>query len=252
MVSLRLLDWTVGVILMEATYQVFTTDFQGPLEELRDAARGHDVPLSQLNLSQLISDFSVHIEDRLSWNVNHISSYLLLFSELIRLKTRILLPKEEEEDLEEEERELGSKDFFQQAADVLWDRAEFRSRLYETKPDLPETVTSGQTEYREVTLFELIKAFQKIQVTQKESAPPSIEITDEFNTVDRMEHIMARADGPDPLPFRRLLTEQPTREEIIVTFLAILQLVKQNDLRLVREVGGEQIYIIKPGNDPNE
>lgn len=238
---------------MDATYQVIVDDFKGPLEELRDAARGHDIPLSKLNLSKLIDDFSIHLEDRLSWNVNQVSIYLLLFSELIRLKTRILLPEDDdEEDLEEEERELESQDFFQQAADVLWDRAQFRSRLYETKPDLPDNVTSGETEYREVTLFELIKAFQKIQVTQKETATDNLEITDEFNTVDRMDHILARAKGPDPLPFRHLLTERPTREEIIVTFLAILQLVKQNDLRLVREVGGDQIYIVKPGADDHE
>lgn len=238
---------------MEATYQVYTLDFKGPLEELRDAARGHDVPLSQLNISRLIQDFSEHLELRTTWNVNHASSYLLLFSELIRLKTRSLLPKEDDESPEEEEeRELGSKSFFQEAADVLWDRAQFRSRLYETTPDLPDTVTAGRTEYREVTLFELIKAFQKVQVTQQETGDPSIEITDEFNTVDRMEHITAMADGPDPLPFQQLLSSEPTREEIIVTFLAILQLVKQNNLRLVREVGGDQIYIVKPGETPDE
>lgn len=238
---------------MDAQYQVYTEDFQGPLDELRDAARGHDVPLSQLNLSRLISDFMVHLENRRSWNVNHVSVYLLVFSELIRLKTHLLLPDDEEnEDPEEEEGDLESQDFFQRAADVLWDRAEFRSRLYETKPDLPETVRSGQTEYREVTLFELIKAFQKVQVTRKESTDPSIEITDEYNTVERMEHIMAMADGPDPLPFTELLSSEPTREEIIVTFLAILQLVKQNDLRIVREVGGEQIYIVQPGGDSDE
>lgn len=237
---------------MEATYQVFTRDFQGPLEELREAARGHDVPLSQLNLSELIDDFSFHIRDRVSWDVNKISSYLLLFSELIRLKTRVLLPKEDEEEPEDEERDLGSQSFFQQAADVLWDRAQFRSRLYETKPDLPDSVTTGETEYQEVTLFELIKAFQKVQVTQKETSDPNIEITNEFNTVDRMEHIMSMANGPDPLPFRQLMSKEPTKEEIIVTFLAILQLVKQNDLRLVREVGGEQIYIVKPGGEADE
>lgn len=232
---------------MKASYQVSTGNFRGALEELRVSARGEDVALHEINLSGLIEDFSHHIEDRLSLNVNQISGYLLLFSELIRLKTRLLLPREQEKDLEEEERDLQNQGFFQQAADLLWDRAQLRFRLYETRPDLPEKVTSGSTEYREVTLFELIKAFQKIRVTQNESSMPTLEITNEFDTLEQMDYILKLADSPDPLPFRALLRDQPTREEIIVTFLAILQLVKQNDLRIVREVGREQLYIVTPG-----
>jgi chromatin segregation and condensation protein Rec8/ScpA/Scc1 (kleisin family) len=47
------------------------------------------------------------------------------------------------------------------------------------------------------------------------------------------------------IAFEKLISPVPSREEVIVTFLAILQLVKQNDLRLVREVDAEQIYVME-------
>ncbi|MFB6357002.1 MAG: segregation/condensation protein A, partial [bacterium] len=163
---------------------------------------------------------------------------------LIRIKTRILLPTAEEEDEEEIERELESQGFFQQVAGNLKERYSRRARLYDTRPDLPETVESGDTQYREVTLFELIEAFQKIQATQQDNTMTEVEITNEFDTHERMEYLLERVQEPRPIPFQELLSEAPTREEVIVTFLAILQLVKQEDLRLVREVGEQQIYVM--------
>lgn len=232
---------------MELDYGVCLSDFQGPIDALRDAARRQDVALSRVDLSALIRDFGYHVRDRSDWNVHGVSAYLLVFSELIRIKTRLLLPDEEEdESTEPEPGEDADEDLIALAARTLRERARRRARMYEGHPPrLPDEVTAGETHYREVTLVELIRSFQKLMQTEREPRTIDLKITDEFDTEERMDYIMETLSGPRPRPFEQFLSARPSREEIVVTLLAILQLVKGNDLRLLRPVEGGTIRLIK-------
>jgi len=239
---------------LDSSYQVYTEEFRGPLDQLLSAARGKDLPLTSINIAELIDDFLNHLKQQLSLRVNSISIYLLLFSELVRIKSRSLLPgRERKEESEPEPNDSPPDEFFNRAKDYLWNRAELRSPLHETQPDLPETITSGKTHHREVTLFELIKAFKDLRDTHRESNyEPSLTITNDYNTVDQMDYILSLLDDRNPIPFHDLLGNSPTKEEIIVSFLAILQLVKQKDIRIVKEVEKEGIYVVGSDFKTNE
>lgn len=232
---------------MELEYGVCLSDFQGPIDALRDAARRQDVALSRVDLSSLIRDFGSHVRDRSDWDVRGVSAYLLVFSELIRIKTRLLLPDDEEDESESSrEVEDADEDLIAVAARTLRDRARRRAMMYDGHPPaLPDEVTSGETHYREVTLVELIRSFQKLMKTDREPRTLNLKITDEFDTEERMDYIMDALSGRRARPFEGLLSPRPSREEIVVTLLAILQLVKGNDLRLVRPAGGGSIRLVK-------
>ncbi len=230
---------------MQAEYSVYSPEFQGPLDSLLEAARCQDLEISKINISLLVDQFAIYVEQRSDWPVNSVSAYLLVFSELIRIKSRFLLPRPPEEE-EEELPEREGREFFISMGKQLREKAEERARLYDTCPDLPEYVQKGETHYKEVTLFELIRAFQKIVVTRQEKTNlPDFQFTDEFDTSERMEFIIELVRDREMIAFEKLISPVPSREEVIVTFLAILQLVKQNDLRLVREVDAEQIYVME-------
>jgi len=228
-------------------YGVRLEDFQGPVDALLEAARCQDVGLSRVDLASLIRDFGRHVRDRPGWAVRGVSAYLLVFSELIRIKTRLLLPDEQEEEPDGEETNTEADgDLVRAATRTLRERARRRARLYGVgPPELPDDVTAGSTEYREVTLVELIRSFQKLMATDRDSAAPDLKITDEFDTEERMEYILRALSGQRAYPFEGLLSREPTREEIVVTLLAILQLVKQNDLRLVRPIEGGTIRLVR-------
>lgn len=232
-------------------YEVFYGEYRGPLQGLLESCRSEDVKLSQLDLTALINDFSAFLRNHPGLRVNVSSEYLLIFSELVRIKTRELLPGDDEpqEDEPEGPEDREDRQFYQEVSERLREQAEQRSRLYESTPDsLPEEVRDGQTEYREVTLYELIEAFRDIMATTREKQTPDIELTNEFETADQMEYVLARTEGGSPIDFRELLSSTPSREEIIVTFLAILQLVKQDDLRLIQAVSGGSIKVVTPGD----
>ncbi len=230
-------------------YEVFYGGYRGPLQGLLESSRSEDVKLSKLNLTELINDFSYYLRTHPELQVNVSSEYLLIFSELVRIKTRELLPGDEEPEDEEPEGPEDREDrrFYQEVSERLREQAEQRSRLYESTPDsLPEEVRDGQTEYREVTLYELIEAFRDIMATTREEKTPDIELTNEYETAGQMEYVLTRTSAGAPVDFRDLLSSAPSREEIIVTFLAILQLVKQDDLRLIQAVSGGSIKVVTP------
>ncbi|MFB6346110.1 MAG: ScpA family protein [bacterium] len=234
---------------MKLDYQVFHTEFKGPLQALLESSRSQDVPLSKIDLSVLIDDFSRYLSLNEGSSVNRVSRYLLVFSELVRIKTRLLLPGDDDPDETEEVQDADreSQQFYQVVSDQLKSKAKHRAQLYESTPDsLPDSVTAGETKYREVTLYELMQAFQKIVETTRESQAPDIELTNEFETADQMEYILEVIEERKRVPFLDLLSSSPSREEVIVTFLAILQLVKQDDLRLLQPVSGGHIEVLHP------
>ncbi|MGM0380666.1 MAG: segregation and condensation protein A, partial [bacterium] len=228
---------------------VYDEQYQGPLDSLLEAARKQDVELSRVSISRLLDEFVSHINMRDDWTVNTLSSYLLIFSELVRIKTRAMLPSPGREKPEKDRRELdGEREFFQKLGGELRDKARLRSRLFDTRPDVPDRVEKGETKYEEVTLFELIKAFRQVMVTRREGSEiPDFDLTDNFQVEERKEHIMSLTDSGEKIPFYDLLSSRPGREEVIVTFLALLQLVKNERLSIIRHRDSEEIFVTGNG-----
>lgn len=232
---------------MKLNYEIYQEDYRGPLEGLLDLARQQDLPLSKISLAGLVEDFTNHLEHCSGWTVGGASASLLIFSELLRLKIKELLPRSEEPGKEKLLREIGpeEKEFFVKVGKQLQEKAELRGRLYDTSPDLPEFVKEGEKVYKEVTLFELIKAFQDILVTHKRSQTMvDYQFSDEFTTEEQMDKIRKIAQPGAAVEFTVILSSQPGREEIVVTFIALLQLVKQSELRIVKKIDTDDIYIV--------
>ncbi len=234
---------------MDLEYHVYDEQYQGPLDSLLEAARKQDVELSRVSISRLLDEFVSHLDLRKDWSVNSLSGYLLIFSELVRIKTRSMLPSGEKVNDEKDTRQIeGEREFFLKLGGRLREKARQRSRMFDTRPDVPEKVESGETQYEEVTLFELIKAFRQVMATRREGSNlPDFELTDNFQVEERKEHILSLTADGKKIPFTRLLSSKPGREEVIVTFLALLQLVKNEKLSIIRERNSEEIFVM--GNE---
>lgn len=236
---------------MDFNYEIFHPHYKGPLEGLLKASRRDDVVLSRVKLTELIDDFSDHLGENPERSVNVLSESLLVFSELVRIKTRELLPREADESEAQHRESEGSSNrkFYRVVSERLKNQARRRAQLYGSTPgSLPDHVQAGTVHYQEVTLFELIEALRDIMVTSRESRVPDLEITSNFETSERMEYILNQLEESSSMEFRDMLSSTPSREEIIVTFLAILQLVKQDDLRLIQSVSDGSIKVVTPDN----
>ena len=179
-------------------------------------------------------------------NIDFAGDFLLMASTLTQLKSRMLLPVHEGEDEEEDvlqeiTRPLVEYLQMKSAADQLVERNLLGENTFIRKPDRGEFLTGADDEYIKIGLFELIDAFQKIL----ERIPDDHRVdmrADEISVKDRITQIIDILETKKSITFIELFSDDPDKNEIIVTFLAILEMVK---LMLVRIVQHLQTGVIR-------
>jgi segregation and condensation protein A len=168
-------------------------------------------------------------------------------STLTQIKSRLLLPVHAEEEGEEEDprqalvRPLLEYLKLKSAAQQLAERPLLGEDTF-TRPAKPAALAAADEEVIKIGLFELIDAFQKILAGLPDEA--RIEFTtDTISVKERISQIADQLEAKGSLTFFELFSDRPTRAEIVVTFLAILEMVKLALIRLVQHVNSGIIRI---------
>ncbi len=219
-------------------FVVHTATFEGPLEHLLRLAQQGQVDLQTLPLADIAADYLAH--SRKHFDVDDVTESVWMLAALLELKARALLPQpppaEEPEDdqpgdLEEllEER-LAAYRAFRDVATALRALEVYQQRVFLHPPEEPaEPLLSG------VVLSDLFRAFQEVLARGRERGaempPESITVAERMAAV--LALLVAHADG---VPFDGLFPPQATRLEIVVTFLALLELIRLLRVR-VRQDG---------------
>jgi segregation and condensation protein A len=179
-------------------------------------------------------------------NIDLASEFIVMAANLMYIKSRTLLPKIEqppEEDVEEDDprweliRQLIEYKKFKDAAGYL-SRKEIEQEAYfalmpEKKPPAPEDAVEPLPD---VNIFDLIRAFQNVLKRFEESNDLG-EIVDERYTVsDKIEFLLAEIKPGGSLKFLSLFEAATTKVEMIVTFLAVLELMKMNQFQIHQPV----------------
>ena len=161
-------------------------------------------------------------------------------STLTQLKSRMLLPvhdgdEDEDDVLQEITRPLVEYLQMKSAAEQLVERNLLGENTFVRKPDRGEFLSGSDDEFIKVGLFELIDAFQKI--LERIPEDHRVDMTaDEISVKDKISQIIDILESKKSITFIELFTDSPNRHEIIVTFLAILEMVKLTLIRIVQHV----------------
>jgi segregation and condensation protein A len=173
-------------------------------------------------------------------NIDYAGDFLLMASTLTQLKSRMLLPVHEGEDDEEDliqeiTRPLVEYLQMKSAADQLVERNLLGEDTFIRKSDRGEFLMDPDDEFIKIGLFELIDAFQKI--LERIPDDHRVEMTaDEISVKDKISQIIDILEAKSSITFIELFSDNPDRNEIIVTFLAILEMVKLTLIRIVQHV----------------
>lgn len=232
---------------------VRTSTFEGPLDQLLRLAQGGQVDLEEIPLGDIAAQYLARTRQDL--DPDDVTETIWLLAALIELKARTLLPQpppveepavEDAGGLEEilEER-LASYRAFRDVATALRVLEAYQQRVFLRPPEQPdEPLLSG------IALTDLWRAFQEVLARGRERGA---EIPPEGITMaERMAAILgllaAEAEG---VPFYALFPAEATRLEIVVTFLALLELVRLLRVRVVQEArfGTIRIYARAPAED---
>ena len=225
----------------ETLYRVQLEDiFEGPMDLLVHLIRKNELDIYDIPIALITEQYLQYLEWMKAMNIDYAGDFLLMASTLTQLKSRMLLPVhddegEEDDVLQEITRPLVEYLQMKSAADQLIERNLLGEKTFIRKPDRGEFLTGSEDEFIKVGLFELIDAFQKI--LEKIPDDHRVEMTaDEISVKDKISQIIDILEAKQSITFSELFSDSPNKHEIIVTFLAVLEMVRLTLVRIAQHV----------------
>jgi segregation and condensation protein A len=226
--------------------------FEGPLDLLLHLIQKNQLDIFNIPIALVTEQYLEYLQLMKVLNLDIAGEYLLMASTLLHIKSKMLLPKSTDEEEEEEEdpraelvRRLLEYQKYKQAAlelekRPLLDRDVFIRLVNEASEEEPEE------ERIEVDLFELLEAFRKVLERVKPETIHEV-VLEHLRVEDKIQEIMSLLEKEKrSLAFHRLFPEQASRRVVVITLLAILELVKMKRIRIFQMAPFETIRISPP------
>ncbi|MBI5197382.1 MAG: segregation/condensation protein A [Nitrospirae bacterium] len=237
------------------SYEVRLEVFEGPLDLLMHLIKKNEINIYDIPISLITQQYLHYVELMKNLNLDLAGEFLVMAATLTQIKSRMLLPKEESPEGQEEEEEdpraelvrrLLEYQRFKDAAESLEDREDQWRDIFRRQPPQethPEPEDLSQPLPLEVGLFDLIDALQK--VLERLPSKKVLEFqADEFSMKDKIALILEHIEKENGLDFTSLFVNAASRRAVIVTFLALLELVKMGLVKVIQpeSVGPIQIF----------
>ena len=232
---------------MSQEYKVKLEVFEGPLDLLLYLIKKDEVDIYEISIERITQQYLEFMDAFKSLDLDIAGEFVVMAANLIYIKSRSLLPahiQPPEEEVEEDDprwdliRQLVEYKKFKDAAARLGEREALQNSLFQRLPDASEALP--ERPLGDVSVFDLIHAFNNIlkRITVQENLREIFE--ENFTVSDKIDLIMKMMATDVPLKFTELFVSVASRTEIVVTFLALLELIRLKQLRCLQsEVFGE-------------
>ena len=236
---------------METDYKVKLEVFEGPLDLLLYLIKRDEIDIYDISIERITRQYLDYLQAFKELKIDIAGEFVVMAANLIYLKSRSLLPLDQqppEEDAEEDDprwdliRQLIEYKKFKEAAAQLHDRALEQERIF-TRDGGSAAISGAPLPLHEVGIFQLIHAFQEV-IKRVEAQEDLQEIFGErFSVSDKIEKILERVGDGTPVRFSELFGQIVSRVEIVVTFLALLELIRLNQVRAMQRKMFDEIEI---------
>ena len=239
------------------SYQVQISMYEGPMDLLLHLIEREELDITKVALAQVTDQYLAYLAILKQVEAEFLTDFLVMAAKLLLIKSQALLPKpppsledEEEEDIGDQlARQLRVYKQFKTVAETLRQRETEGLRNYirvALPPKLEPKLTLG-----DVTLDDLIAAVrQALEVRPPEPAVSEVVSPITVTIGEQMRHIRAELTQRSQISFQGLLSQAASRVEIIVTFLALLELIKQYVVEVRQESLFGDIVISHHKTDP--
>ncbi|MBQ4563340.1 MAG: segregation/condensation protein A [Lachnospiraceae bacterium] len=233
--------------------------FEGPLDLLLHLIDKNKVNIYDIPIVEITDQYMEYVAAMDRTDLNLISDFLVMAATLLDIKSRMLLPIEEEEEEDGDprqelvERLLEYKMYKYISGELRELESEASQHMYR-EGSVPKEVAEYEPPVSldelldGLTLTRLNEIFQSVMRRQTDKIDPirskfgKIE-REKFRVSDKIRHILTFSAGHTKFSFRNLLQEQATRTEVVVTFLAVLELIKMGHIHLTQETIHDDIII---------
>ena len=218
-------------------YRVQLDQFEGPLDLLLYFIRRDEIDIYDIPISNITSEYLQVIEDMKSMNLSIAGEFILMAATLMRIKSKMLLPRpiidEDGEPIDPRTQLVEQLLEYQQYKDLS---IELSARWNEQSKRHPrglaqagEDTDNIELTFKEVSLFDLAKYFK--EAMDRMPVITSYELKRDSMSLDyKKEHILQSFDGDGVLSFKRLLSNCKDKIEMIISFLALLDLIRLREI----------------------
>ena len=236
---------------MQADYKVKLEIFEGPLDLLLYLIKQDEIDIYDISLERITTQYLEYLQAFKELNIELAGEFIVMAANLIYLKSRSLLPVDQqppEDDAQEDDprweliRQLIEYKKFKEAAVELHQRELEQEKIFAREGG----TTSGIQEplrLSEVGIFQLINAFQT--VLKRVDARQNLQeiLGERFSVSDKIETILQRVSTGASVRFSELFGAASSRVEVVVTFLALLELIRLKQVRAIQKKIFEEIEI---------
>ncbi len=242
-----------------ADYKVRLEIFEGPLDLLLYLIKKDEVDIHTISIERITRQYLDYIDTFKLLNIDLASEFIVMAANLMYIKSRTLLPRQDqppEEDAEEDDprweliRQLIEYKKFKDAAGFLSLKEIEQEGSFEHRAEVAESAAELTTApLAEVSIFDLIRAFQNVLKRFEESHDFGDIIDDRYTVADKIEFLLNHFACGQARRFEDLFEGATTKAEVIVTFLAVLELMKLNQfiIRQTHLLGEIEVERRTPG-----
>jgi len=244
-------------------YKVKFEVFEGPLDLLLYLIRKEEVDIYEVNLTRLATQFIEYIDTMRLLDLEVAGEFLVMAATLMYIKSRELLPVDQQVEVEGEEdgddprweliRQLVEYKKFKDAASQLAVLEARQEDVFPRAPVKPEFEAEAPTR-SEASIFDLLNAVNSVLQRFNKPTDQRDIFEDKWSVSEKIEQLMRAIHERVRLKFSELFAGAATRSEVVVTFLALLELIRLKQLVAVQgEAFGEiEICVAAPVAEPTE
>ena len=230
--------------------EVFLETFEGPLDLLLYLIRRRNLDILEISVAEITGQYMRYIELMEVLKLELAGEYLLMAATLASIKSRLLLPRQDEDGEEEDPRtelirRLQEYEQIKAAAEDIAGLPRLEREIFPVRPDRPEPVrqrANPAVDLKEV-LVALADVLHRVEMYQHHAVQ-----MEPLSVRERMSDVLARlGKRPDFMPFPELFRAEEGRRGVVVTFLAITELIREGLIDFVQNEAFAPIYVRAAG-----
>jgi segregation and condensation protein A len=234
---------------MTASYQIKLPQFEGPFDLLLFFIERDELDIYNIPIAGLTNDFLSYIHTLENLNIELASEFILFVSTLMRIKARMLLPRREVDVHGNEidpRQELVDKILeykrFEEASEMMAlmeaDRQlqQKRGNIKQEMENISDTASEG-TEIQTVTMYKLLQAYEKVikRFNERHAKPQHVVVKYNYSLEGQRTFLVAHMEEKKRIPFEMLFATCETRIHAIFTFLAMLELAREQKIGIKQD-----------------